>query len=128
MVAALAIGFTLSMPSGRARSRLAADAEMDWRPPSGNFAVLVSRGAARTLVAGAPGWGLSLLFMFSYGAALLIAVPAAVSGLLACPPARLRRRSDAPRGLPPDHWRPTPVRAAAFGDPATAAFGRAASP
>src|SRR5437870_225402 len=55
---------------------LAADAELNRRPPPGNFALLVSRGAARTLVAGILGWGISILFTLACDAAVIFAIPA----------------------------------------------------
>ncbi len=131
MVAALAIGFAAGMFFwAGAVPLLAADAELGRRPPSGGFAVLVSRGAARALLAGALGWGISLLFMFSYAAALIIAVPAALlrpSAVLLAGAALVGATALLGELLLDLLARLTLVRAAAFGDPATAAFGRAAS-
>ena len=131
IVAALAIGFAASMFFwAGAVPLLAADAELDRRPPSGNFAVLVSRGAARSLLAGALGWGISLLFMCSYAAALLIAVPVAVlrhSAAVLAGAALVAAAALLGELLLDLLARLTLVRAAAFGDSPAAAFGRAAS-
>src|SRR2546428_621905 len=67
---------------------LAADAELNRRPPPGNFALLVSRGAARTVVAGILGWGISILFTLACDAAVIFAIPA----LLLRPPGCHRPR------------------------------------
>jgi hypothetical protein len=109
---------------------LAADAELDRRPPPGNFMVLLSRGAARTLVAGSLGWGISLLFAVSCAVALLFAGPLALlrPSLALFIGAALVGAAALLGGLLLDLLaRLTLVRAAAFGDPATAAFGKAAS-
>jgi hypothetical protein len=131
VLTALAIAFTAGMLfwSG-AVPLLAADAELNRRPPPGNFIVLVSRGAARTLLAGILGWGLSLLFSLSCAAAIVVAVPAAV--LRPSPRlfagAALVGAAALLGGLLLDLLaRLTLVRAAAFGDSASAAFGKAAS-
>jgi hypothetical protein len=109
---------------------LAADAEIDRRPPSGNFALLLSRGAARTLVAGVLGSGISLLFTVACSLALLVAIPLALArpsatlfALAAIVIAALLTGSVLLDALA----RLTLIRAAAFGDSATAAFGNAAS-
>ncbi len=131
IAAALAIAFTASMLLwAGALPLLAADAELDRRPPPGNFTVLLSRGAARTLVAGSLGWGISLLFAVSCAVALLFAGPLALLrpslGLFIG--AALVGAAALLGGLLLDLLaRLTLVRAAAFGDPATAAFGKAAS-
>lgn len=109
---------------------LAADAEIDRRPPRGNFALLVSRGAARTVVAGALGWGISLTFTAACSVALLFAVPLALtrpSGALFAFAALVGVILAAGSVLLDPLARLTMVRAAAFGDPPTAAFGKAAS-
>jgi hypothetical protein len=131
IAAALAIGFTAGMLFwAGALPLLAADAELGRRPPPGNFAVLLSRGAARTLVAGALGWGLSLLFSIACSVALLFAAAAAV---LRSSPAWLAGAALAGAAgvlgsiLLDLLARLTLVRAAAFGDPATSAFAKAAS-
>jgi len=131
LVVALAIGFTASMLfwSG-ALPLLAADAELDRRPPGGNFAVLLSRGGARTLVAGALVWGLSTLFQIACGAALLLALPVLLlrpSAALFATAALLGATALLGSLLLDLLARLTLVRAAAFGEPATAAFGKAAS-
>jgi len=131
MLAALAAGFAASMFFwAGAVPLLAADAELNRRPPPGNFAVLLSRGAARTTVAGALGWGASLTFTFSCYAVLLLAAFAAF----------FRPSAGAFAGaafagaailigsvLLDALARLTVVRAAAFGDSGTAAFAKAAS-
>jgi hypothetical protein len=109
---------------------LAADAELDRQPPRGNFALLLSRGAARTLVAGALGWGVALGFATACSLALLAAVPAVLVrpslpliGGTALVGALLLMGSIVLDALA----RLTLVRAAAFGDPPSAAFGKAVS-
>jgi hypothetical protein len=109
---------------------LAADAEIDRRPPAGNFALLLSRGAARTVVAGALGSGLSLLFTVTCSLALLFAVPLVFArpstmlfALTALVAAALLFGSILLDALA----RLTLIRAAAFGDSGSAAFGNAAS-
>jgi hypothetical protein len=131
MAAALIVTFAAGMLfwSG-AMPLLAADAEMDARPPGGNFALLASKGFARVLVAGAVGYGLSLLFAFACGAALLAALPAFAAkrsvGLLAA--TALLGAVAIAGGIVVDLLaRLLLVRAAAFGDGASAGFARAAS-
>ena len=109
---------------------LAADAELGRRPPPGNFLVLLSRGAARTTLAALTGSGLAFLFALCCGVALLFAVPVgaahaspgAFAGIaLVCATALVA-------GVLVDLLaRLLLIRAAAFGDAASAAFGRAAS-
>jgi hypothetical protein len=109
---------------------LAADAEIDRRPPAGNFALLLSRGAARTLVAGALGSGISLLFTVACSLALLLAVPLALarpSALLFALTAIVAAALIMGSILLDVLARLMLIRAAAFGDSATAAFGNAAS-
>jgi hypothetical protein len=128
---ALALSFVGAMVfwSG-ALPLLAADAEMDARPPPGNFAVLAARGFGRVLPAGLVAYGLSFFFAIACTVALTVgatafaarrsvallagiaavATVAVVGGVLIDLLARLML-----------------VRAAAFGDGASAAFGRAAS-
>jgi hypothetical protein len=109
---------------------LAADAELNRRPPPGNFALLVSRGAARTLVAGILGWGISILFTLACEAAVIFAIPAVLlrpsPGLFA---AAALAGAVAVTGtfLLDALARLIMVRAAAFGDSATPAFARAVS-
>jgi len=131
ILAALSIGFAASLFFwAGAVPLLAADAELDRRPPAGNFALLVARGAARTTVAGILGWAVSFAFgVACFGVLLLGAIAALwrpttaafaasafagalflIGALLLDPLVRL-----------------TVVRAAAFGDSGTAAFGKAAS-
>ena len=109
---------------------LAADAEIDRRPPAGNFALLLSRGAARTLVAGALGSGMSLLFTIACSLALLFAIPLALarpSALLFALAAIVAAALILGSILLDVLARLTLIRAAAFGDSAVAAFGNATS-
>lgn len=131
LLAALAILFLAGMLFwAGAIPLLAADAEIDRRPPRGNFALLLSRGAARTLVAGALGWGISLAFTAACSLALLFVVPLMIarpSGLLLAFAAFVAALLLAGAVLLDPLARLTMVRAAAFGDPPSAAFGKAAS-
>ena len=109
---------------------LAADAELGRRPPPGNFVLLLSRGAARTVVAAALGWGLLLLFAVACALALLFAVPAAIvrpSFLLLAGAAAIGALLLAGSILLDLLARLTLIRAAVFGDAASAAFGKAAT-
>ena len=128
---ALAIAFVGSMLFwAGAVPVIAADAELDRRPPPGNFVVLLSRGAARTLVAGALGWGLVVLFTLACEAAAVAGIPAALlrpSALLFAAFALIVSLALVGTFLLDALARLTVVRAAAFGDPGTAAFGKAAS-
>ena len=131
IAAALGIAFAASMLFwGGAIPLLAADAELNRRPPPGNFALLVSRGAARTLVAGVVGWGISILFTLACGAAVIFATPALLlrpsMGLFAAA-ALTGAIAVAGTFLLDVLARLTMVRAAAFGDSATVAFAKAAS-
>src|SRR5207237_3345907 len=80
IAAALLLGFTAGMLfwSG-ALPLVAADAEMDRRPPAGNFWLLASRGFARVFATGAAAYGLSLLFSLACAAALFAALPLSVA-------------------------------------------------
>lgn len=131
IAAALAMAFTASMLFWTgAVPLLAADAELDRRPPSGNFPMLVSRGAARVLVAGALGWGIAFLFTVSCAVALLLSVPVSVfrpSPALFAAIALVGAAALVGGVLLDVLARLTLVRAAAFGDSAPAAFGKAAS-
>jgi len=109
---------------------LAADAEMDARPPAGNFWLLAARGFPRVLRAGALSSALSLLVSLACLTALLAALPAlaqrpspallaglalVISAMVFC-------------GILLDLLlRLWLVRAAALGDSASSAFARAAS-
>jgi hypothetical protein len=109
---------------------LAADAEMDARPPSGNFALLASRGFARVLGGGAIAYGLSSLFATACAVALFAALPAFAAkrsvALLAA--TALVGAVAIVGGLVVDLLaRLILVRVAAFGDGASAGFARAAS-
>lgn len=125
IVWALGIGFW----SG-ALPLLAADTEMDARPPPGNFMLLVSRGFARVAGAGAVGSLLSLVYAVACTLALVAAVPLLVArpspALLAC--VALVIAIAVVGGVLVDLLaRLMLVRAAALGDGVTAAFGHAAS-
>lgn len=131
VAAALAILATLAMLFwAGALPLLAADAELGRRPPPGNFAVLVSRGAARVLVAGALAWALLLLFDVACASALLLAAPLCVlrpSAALFAATALIGAGAVVGSVLLDLLARLTLVRAAAFGDGATSAFGKASS-
>jgi hypothetical protein len=128
---ALAILATLAMLFwAGALPLLAADAELGRRPPPGNFAVLLSRGASRVLLAGALGWGLALSFNLACAAALLVAAPLCVlwpSAALFALTALLGASAVVGSVLLDLLARLTLVRSAAFGDGASAAFGKAGS-
>jgi len=128
---ALVIGFTAAMFFwAGALPLLAADAELGRRPPPGNFLVLVSRGSARALLAGALGWGLSSLFTLACAATFLACAGAAVfrSSASSLAGAAMAGAAGVLGSILLDLLaRLTLVRAAVFGDSATSAFGRAAS-
>jgi hypothetical protein len=131
IAAALGISFAASMFFwAGAIPLLAADAELNRRPPPGNFALLLSRGAARTLVAGVVGWGMSILFTLACYGSVIIAAPALLvrpsRGLIAAA-AFTGAVAAAGTFLLDVLARLIMVRAAAFGDSATVAFARAAS-
>ena len=131
IAAALGISFAASMFFwAGAIPLLAADAELNRRPPPGNFALLLSRGAARTLVAGVVGWGMSILFTLACYGVVIIATPALLvrpsRGLIAAA-AFTGAVAAAGTFLLDLLARLIMVRAAAFGDSATVAFARAAS-
>src|SRR5512140_452454 len=131
VAAALAILATLAMLFwAGALPLLAADAELGRRPPPGNFMVLVSRGAARVVVAGGLAWALLLLFNLACAAALLLALPLFVlqpSAALFALTALIGAGAVVGSVLLDLLVRLTLVRAAAFGDGPTAAFGKASS-
>ena len=131
LVAAAAIAFAAGMIFwAGALPLVAADAEMGRRPPSGNFALLASRGFARTLLAGLLGDGLAIGFSLACAAALLAGVPAAFahpSPALLAGTALISTLALAFGVLFELLGRLLLVRAAAFGDGATAAFGKAAA-
>src|SRR5947208_1691188 len=108
---------------------LAADVEMDRRPPEGNFALLASRGFARVLLAGAVAGGLTLLFSLVCGAGLLAAIPVAFrsSPAFLAAAALLATAAIVGSVLLDVLARLVLMRAAAFGESASAAFGKAAS-
>ncbi len=122
---ALGIGFW----SG-ALPLLAADAEMNARPPPGHFLQLAGRGFARVAGAGAVGSLLALLYSLACVGALVAALPLIAvrpsPALLAC--TALVIATLVFGGLLVDLLaRLMLVRSAAMGDGVTAAFGRAAS-
>ena len=129
--AALSIGWALGIGfwSG-ALPLLAADAEMDARPPRGQFLQLAGRGFARVAGAGAVGSLLSLLYTAACTLALVVALPLAgarPSALLFACIALLIASALAGGVLVDLLARLMMVRSAALGDGVTAAFGRAAS-
>jgi hypothetical protein len=126
---ALAAAVTAAFWAG-ALPLLAADAEMNRRPPSGHFLALLARGAVRTIVAAVAGWGLALSFALCCAAALAWAVPIAAArpspGTLAA--LALLCAAALVGGVLLDVLaRLVLIRAAAFGESASAAFGKAAS-
>lgn len=109
---------------------LAADAEMDRRPPAGNFGLLAARGFARVLRTGLLGGALSLAFTAAGWAAVLFCVPAALlhpSPAMFAGAAAVAAMFVVGSVLLELLFRLMLVRSAALGDGATAAFGRAAS-
>jgi len=131
IAAAVAVAATLSLLFwAGALPLLAADAEMGLRPPAGNFLLLLSRGAGRTVAAGALAWALELLFSLACGAglamggALLLRRPSlSLFALLAL----LGAVAVLGSVLLDLVTRLTLIRAAAFGDGALAALSGAAS-
>lgn len=131
LLCALVIGFAASLLFwGGAVPVLAADIEVDRRPPSGNFALLAARGFERVLRAGAVAWALPLLFTIASAVVFGLALPLA---LLRRSPALLTGAAlvgaavlvgsvvlDALARL-------VIVRAAAFGEGVSTAFGKAIS-
>jgi hypothetical protein len=131
VTAALALSFVAAMAfwSG-ALPLLAADAEMDARPPPGNFAVLAARGFGRVLPAGLAAYGLSFFFTIACTVALTVGVPAFAvrrSVALLAGIAAVATMALVGGVLVDLLTRLMLVRAAAFGDGASAAFGHAAS-
>jgi hypothetical protein len=130
LLAAAALSWTLSMLFwAGALPLLAADAEMDARPPPGNFLRLSASGFSRTAGAGAVGTLLSLGFAFGTSSALLAGVFAFgvrhSRGILAALAALAAFTVLAGAAL--DLLaRLMLVRAAALGDSVSAAFSRAA--
>ena len=109
---------------------LAADAEMDARPPRGNFLRLASRGFSRVASASALGSLLSLGVAVAFAAAFVVAAPVVAArpspALLAG--AALAAATSIVAGVLIDLLaRLMLVRAAALGDGAAAAFHRAAT-
>src|SRR3954468_963754 len=135
LLGAIAVAFALAFTASLffwagAVPLLAADAELDRRPPSGSFAVLVARGASRTLVAGLVAWGLPALFALAFTVCLIAGAPLAAlrpsprlfAGIALAGAAALLGGA-----LLDMLGRLMLVRAAAFGDAASAAFAKAAS-
>ena len=110
---------------------LAADIEIDRRPPSGNFVLLAARGSARVLIAAALGASLSLLFAAACLAAFAAAVPAALRArpmpLFLAGLAALASAAVIGSVLLDLLARLTLIRSAAFADCASAAWAKAAS-
>jgi hypothetical protein len=109
---------------------LAADAELGRRPPRGNFVGLVSRGAARVVVAGAVAWALPLFFNLACAVALVIATPLCVlqpSAPVFASTALIGAGAVLGSVVLDLLARLTLVRAAAFADAPSAAFGKASS-
>ena len=131
VLAAFVIAFVAGMAFwAGALPLLAADAEMDRRPPPGNFAVLASRGFARVLGAGAIAYGLSLLFALAFTAALFASIPLALLGDSPSVLVGAALVASAAMGgsvLIDLLGRLMLVRTAALGDGVTAGFGKAAS-
>src|SRR5437868_3408645 len=102
----------------------------DRRPPAGNFALLASRGFGRVVLAALAAAALSLLVVLAFSAALAVGVPAIAGrpsvGLLAGV-ALLASVFVIAAVMVDLLARLMLVRAAAFGDSASGAFGRAAS-
>ena len=131
VLAAALLSWTLGMAfwSG-ALPVLAADAELGRRPPPGHFWPLALRGFPRVAAAGAVGYGLSLLFDLALVAGTVAALPAFLlrpgAGRLAA--LALLLSAGIVGGLLIELLvRLVLVRAAAFGDGATAAFAHAAA-
>ena len=131
VLAAAAIAFAAGMLFwAGALPLLAADAEMDRRPPPGNFALLASRGFLRVLGTGAIAYGISLLFAAACTAALAFAGPLAlVSDSPAVPVGAAAVAAVAIAGsvMLDLLGRLFLIRTAAVGDGVSAGFGRAAS-
>lgn len=78
LLSALAVSFTAGMVFwAGALPLLAADAEMDRRPPPGNFWLLAGKGFARVFGAGFAAYAVGLLSSLACVAALVAALPAA---------------------------------------------------
>ena len=109
---------------------LAADVEMDRRPPGGNFALLASRGFARVLFAALTAQALSLGFSLACAAALFAATPAILlhrSRALFAGAAWVAAIAVVGSVLLDLLGKLVLLRAAAFAEGVTAAFGKAAA-
>ena len=131
IVAAFAVSFTAgALFWAGALPLLAADIELDRRPPSGNFGLLAARGFARVLMTAMASHLLSTLVTVACALALFVALPAAVlrpsAGRFAG--VALAVAGAAVFGVLVDllarFWL---LRAAAFGEGVRASFGKAAS-
>ena len=131
LVAGAALAFALGMIFwAGALPLIAADAEMDRRPPAGNFALLASRGFARTLLSGVVGYALAGGFSLACAAALVAGMPAALvhrSPALLAGAALVSTLAIAGSVLFDLLGRLLLLRAAAFGEGVTVAFGKAVS-
>jgi hypothetical protein len=132
---ALIVAFVISFTAGAffwagTLPLLAADVELDRRPPQGNFALLASRGFSRVLLAALTAQVLSTLVTVAGLLAVFVSVPLA---LLQPTPGRfagvaLAVVAAALFGVLVDLLaRLWLLRAAAFGEGVSAAFGKAAS-
>jgi hypothetical protein len=131
LVAAASLSFSAGMLFwAGALPLLAADAELDRRPPAGNFALLASRGFARVLLAGLVAYAMAIAFSLACTAALFAGLPALVarpSPALLAGTALIAALSIAGSVLLDLLGRLLIMRAAAFGEGVSVAFGRAAS-
>ena len=109
---------------------LAADIEVDRRPPSGNFVLLASRGFERMLRSGAMAWSLPLLFSIALASIFGVALPLALlrrsTALLAFTSA-IGAIAIAGAVLLDVLARLVIVRAGAFGEGVSVSFGKASS-
>jgi hypothetical protein len=109
---------------------LAADVEVDRRPPSGNFALLASRGFERVLRSGAVAWALPLLFSVATALAFGAAFPLALlrrSPRLLAGAAFIGAIAILGSALLDILGRLILVRSAAFGEGVSIAFAKATS-
>ncbi len=131
VVAAAAIAFTAGILFwAGALPLVAADAELDRRPPSGSFTLLASRGFARVFLAGLVAGALAIGFSLACTAALVAGIPAALlhpTPALLAGAALVSTIAIAGSILLDVLGRLLLVRAAAFGEGVSAAFGKAAS-
>jgi len=131
VLCALAVGIVASLFFwAGAVPVLAADIEVDRRPPSGNFVLLASRGFERMVRSGATAWALPLLFSIAltmiFGVALPLALLRRSTALLAFA-AAIGAIAIAGAVLLDVLARLVIVRAGAFGEGVSASFGKAFS-